>query len=224
MKQDKHARADVRRLYSLKIEIGLIVSIGLCLIAFKLDWNPAQAVVEFVQQGQEIIHMEEVLQTRQIEQPPPPPRPPIPIEVPDDTILEDDALDLDASLDIGEPIQNLTPPPPPPPTEEKEEETEPEIFIVVEEMPEIIGGIAAVQREIRYPVIASKAGVEGRVIVQFVVDEEGRVIYPVVVRGIGAGCDEEALRAVQTATFKPGRQRGKPVRVKMSLPITFKLT
>ena len=90
-------------------------------------------------------------------------------------------------------------------------------------MPELIGGLAAIQREIRYPVIAKRAGLEGRVILQFIVDEQGRVSESKVVRGIGGGCDEEALRALQTVRFRPGTQRGKPVKVKMSLPVTFKL-
>ena len=90
-------------------------------------------------------------------------------------------------------------------------------------MPELIGGLASIQKLIQYPEIARKAGVEGRVIVQFVVDENGSVQDPQVVRGIGAGCDEEAVRAVRQAKFNPGMQRGKPVKVKMSLPITFRL-
>ena len=102
-------------------------------------------------------------------------------------------------------------------------EEAPQVFVVVENMPELIGGLAALQREIRYPVIAKKAGIEGRVILQFIVDEQGRVTESKVVRGIGGGCDEEALRALQTARFRPGTQRGKPVKVKMSLPVTFKL-
>lgn len=96
-------------------------------------------------------------------------------------------------------------------------------FVIVEQMPELVGGLAAIQQELRYPEIAKNAGIEGRVFVQFVVDERGRVVDPVVVRGIGGGCDEEALRAVRTVTFKPGRQQGEPVRVRMSLPITFRL-
>ncbi len=71
--------------------------------------------------------------------------------------------------------------------------------------------------------MARKAGIEGRVIIQFIVNEQGSVEDPRVVRGIGGGCDEEALRAVRQAKFKPGRQRGQPVRVQYSLPIVFKL-
>ena len=129
---------------------------------------------------------------------------------------------VDASLDIEEPLANL-PPPPPPEEDEPEPEPEPEIFVVVEQMPELIGGLGEIQKKIKYPEIARKAGVEGRVIIQFIVDEGGNVSEPAVVRGIGAGCDEEALRVVRDAKFKPGKQRGKSVKVKMSLPITFKL-
>ncbi|WP_457652901.1 energy transducer TonB [Rhodocaloribacter sp.] len=99
----------------------------------------------------------------------------------------------------------------------------PEAFVVVERMPELIGGLASIQRVVRYPALAKKAGIEGRVIVQFVVDEQGRVVDPVVVRGLGAGCDEEAVRAVRRARFRPGTQRGEPVKVKMSVPILFRL-
>lgn len=96
-------------------------------------------------------------------------------------------------------------------------------YVIVEKMPDLIGGLEALQQEIRYPVIAKKAGIEGRVIVQFVVTEEGRVENAQVVRGIGGGCDEEALRAVRQARFVPGQQRGQTVRVRMSLPIRFQL-
>lgn len=215
----KEEKYDLRKKYPLYIEVGMIVTLGILILAFRVDWSP-QNDFEIVMPEQEQINMEEIQQTQQVEQPPPPPKPPVPVEVPNDEVLEDDVLDLDASLDFDEPIAN-TPPPPPPPEEEEEEE--PEIFVIVEEMPELIGGLSSIQSKIRYPEIAKKAGVEGRVIVQFVVDENGNVQDPVVVRGIGAGCDEEAVRAVRQAKFTPGKQRGKAVKVKMSLPITFKL-
>ena len=98
-----------------------------------------------------------------------------------------------------------------------------EVFMIVERMPELIGGLASIQSKIKYPEVAKKAGIEGRVFIQFIVDKNGHVIDPVVVRGIGGGCDEEAVRAVSQAKFKPGTQRNEVVKVKMSLPITFKL-
>ncbi len=98
-----------------------------------------------------------------------------------------------------------------------------ETFVVVEDMPELVGGLASIQEQLTYPQLAKDAGVEGRVIVQFVVDEEGSVVDPEVVRGVGSGLDHAALEAVRTAQFKPGKQRGEPVKVKMSLPVTFRL-
>lgn len=98
-----------------------------------------------------------------------------------------------------------------------------DVFVVVEQMPELIGGLSGIQRAIEYPELAKKAGIEGRVFIQFIVDTCGCVQDAQVARGIGAGCDEEALRVVREARFKPGLQRGKPVKVKMSLPIVFKL-
>ncbi len=214
----KSEKANLRRKYPLFAQAGLIVSLLLLILAFNVNLRGDDSF-EIVMPEQEVVQMEEIQQTKQIQKPPPPPRPPVPVEVPDDEILEDDELDLDASLDIDE-VMDLPPPPPP---AEDEEEAEPEIFVIVETMPDLIGGLAAIQKKINYPPIAKKAGVEGRVIVQFVVDEKGDVVDPVVVRGIGAGCDEEAIRAVSQAKFTPGKQRGKPVKVKMSLPITFKL-
>ena len=87
--------------------------------------------------------------------------------------LEDEELDLDVSLELDEEIINL----PPPPAAEEEEE-EPEIFMIVEQMPELIGGLGSIQSKIKYPEIAKKAGVEGRVFVQFVVNTDGTVTDP----------------------------------------------
>ena len=114
-------------------------------------------------------------------------------------------------------------PEPPPPPEEKKEEVEQEIFVIVEDMPEIIGGIQALMNEIKYPALARQAGIEGRVIVQMVVDETGHPKDIVVLRGIGGGCDEEAIRAVSTMKFKPGKQRGRPVPVRYSVSVQFRL-
>jgi TonB family protein len=99
----------------------------------------------------------------------------------------------------------------------------PETYAVVEEMPELIGGIARLQARIRYPEAARRAGIEGRVFVRFVVDEEGVPTEITVVRGIGGGCDEAAVAAVRASRFRPGLEDGRPVKVGMSLPVTFRL-
>lgn len=217
----KTEEADLRKRYPLYIEIGLIVTLILLIVAFRINWRPEQGV-QFVVEEQEVVQMEEIVQTRQEVAPPPPPRPPVPVEVPDETTLEEAELNLDAALDIGEAVASVPPPPPPPP-QKQEEEPEPEVFVVVEEMPELIGGQQAIYNCIKYPEIARKAGVEGRVIVQFIVNEQGNVSDAQVLRGVGAGLDEEALRCIGQLKFKPGKQRGRPVRVRMSLPVIFRL-
>jgi protein TonB len=110
-----------------------------------------------------------------------------------------------------------------PPKEEKKVVEEPTYFVAVEEMPEPIGGLKGIQEKIVYPEIAKRMGVEGKVHVQAFVDESGKVTDVQVIKGIGAGCDEAALDAVLKTKFKPGKQRGKPVRVQITIPINFKL-
>ena len=132
---------------------------------------------------------------------------------PEDIEIGDTEIDLEAEIEA----------PPPPPKEEKKVEEEPTYFVAVEEMPEPIGGIKAIQEKIVYPEIAKRAGVEGKVYVLAFVDESGSVTKAQVLKGIGAGCDEAALDAVQKTKFKPGKQRGKPVKVQVSIPIIFKL-
>ena len=109
------------------------------------------------------------------------------------------------------------------PKEELKEELEDNFFVVVEQMPQLRGGLANIQRKVRYPEEARRMGIEGRVTVQFIVGVDGSIDNPRVIRGIGGGCDEEAIRVIKTATFNPGMQRGRPVRVQYSLPIVFRL-
>jgi len=212
-------KANLRSRYTLHIEIGLTATLAVLILLFTANFTTEDGF-EVVLQEQERVQMEEILQTQQFKKPPPPPRPPVPVEVPNDEILEDEPV-----LEGLDPLEYEPSalPPPPPPAEEVEKEPEPEIFVIVEQMPELIGGLGELQQKIRYPEMAKQAGVEGRVIVQFVVQEDGSVADAIVVREVGAGCDEEALRAVREAKFTPGKQRGIPVKVKMSLPITFKL-
>jgi len=211
----KEPKVDIRNYYTLILQGGLILTLLFFLAAFTFDLRSEKENVDFVKE-QETVKMEEVEQTKQIETPPPPPRPPVPVEVPNDEVIEDEVLNLDAELDFDTPLDL----PPPPPDNAEEEE---EIFMVVENQPELIGGMEALQSEIEYPKRARQAGIEGRVFVQFVVDEQGNVINPKVVRGIGGGCDEEAIKAVKAQKFRPGTQRGKPVKVRFSLPVMFQL-
>ena len=102
-------------------------------------------------------------------------------------------------------------------------EPQDDVYVLVEHMPELVGGLNTLMEDIKYPEIAHKAGIEGKVFVGFVVNEDGTTGNVVVQKGIGAGCDEEAVRAVSEAKFTPGMQDGEPVKVRMTLPVTFKL-
>ncbi len=216
----KKPEADVNRNHSFYLQFGAITTLLLFITLFKIDIRVEREEI-FVPIAQEIVEIEEIINTEQEQPPPPPPRPSAPIEVPNDEVIVDEILDLDTELRFDDPI-NM--PPPAPPTASKEtEEEEPEIFVVVERMPELIGGLEKLQKSITYPEIARLAGIEGRVMVSFVIDEKGNVLNPVVVRGIGGGCDEAAIEAVKKAKFVPGMQRGMPVRVRFTLPITFRL-
>ena len=104
-----------------------------------------------------------------------------------------------------------------------EAEEEPAYFVAVEEMPEPLGGLKTIQDKIVYPEIAKRVGVEGKVYVRAFVDETGNVTKAELVKGIGAGCDEVAVEAVLDTQFKPGKQRGKPIKVQVTVPIVFKL-
>jgi len=216
----KKPQADLRNYYNLYLQFGLIVALLVLLVAFNVHFTP-KGGKNFSEPEQETVKMEEVVQTKQQEKPPPPPRPPVPVEVPNDAVINDSPIDLNAELDLDAPL-NLPPPPPPANADNKKKDDQ-QVFVVVEKMPKLIGGLAKLQSSIKYPELARKAGIEGRVYVEFVVDEHGRVEKPHVVRGIGGGCDEAAIEAVKKARFVPGMQRGRPVKVRYSLPIVFKL-
>lgn len=105
---------------------------------------------------------------------------------------------------------------------------EKQVFTVVEVMPQFPGGeegrIKYLKENVNYPEAARKQGIEGTVFVTFVVEKDGSVTNARVLRGIGGGCDEEALRVVSAMpNWKPGMQRGKPVRVQFNVPIKFNL-
>ncbi len=216
---NRKQNADIHYNYRVKVQLGVALSLLLFIGLFNINFD-IDSEIEFTVVEQDVIEMEEIVRTDFQPPPPPPPRPPMPVSVPDDAIV-DDSFDFDAMLDFDDTFDL---PPPPPPADADEEDDEPEIFVMVEQMPELIGGIAELQRHVRYPEIARKAGVEGRVVVQFIIDEQGNVQDPFVVRGIGAGADEAALHAVRQVRFTPGMQRGRPVKVQYTIPVQFRLT
>jgi protein TonB len=110
-----------------------------------------------------------------------------------------------------------------PPPQQQDDEEEEIYFEVVEDPPTIIGGMNSVRENLVYPDLAIRAGVEGTVIVLAYVNKDGVVTATEVLRGIGGGCDEAAMEAVKKVRFNPGMQRGKPVNVKVSVPVRFRL-
>jgi protein TonB len=210
--------ANLRKKYPLFVQAGFVVSLVLLIVAFRVNIQTGQSF-EVQMEEQEVVDMEEIQQTEQEREPPPPPKPPVPVEVPNNEVIENEA-DFDASLDLDDRLDTSQGPPP---GNEEEEEEEQEVFVVVENQPELIGGMKALNEEVNYPDFARKAGIEGRVFVQFVVDEEGNVQNPTVTRGVHKLLNEEALRAIKQMKFEPGKQRGKAVKVQMSLPVTFRL-
>ncbi len=212
----KNPKADLKLKYKRIYQLSLIISLTFLIVAFKffptLDTGPGLA-----EAPQELFTVEDIDHTKQESKPPPPPKPPIPIEAPSDDVLDD--IDFgDTEIDFDAEVA-----PPPPPKEEKVVEEEPQYFVAVEEMPEPIGGLQAIQRRIVYPEIAKRAGIEGRVMVLAFVDEQGNVTKAEIIRSVGAGLDEAAVKAVLETKFKPGKQRGKPVRVQVAIPIQFRL-
>ncbi len=111
----------------------------------------------------------------------------------------------------------------PPRIEEESDEVDPAFYLTVEVMPEPVGGPDQIQKKVYYPPYAKENGIQGTVKILTFIDEYGEVKKAEVVEGIGYGCDESARIAVYYTKFKPGLQRGKPVKVQMTIPVEFKI-
>ena len=173
---------------------------------------------------------EELLDIPITEQPPPPPvkkiQQPNIVEVEVDEVIEEIEIDFDIEITEETVVEEFD-------TEglemfEMEEEKADEIFTIVEVKPEPVGGMAAfmsyMAENIKYPETALRTRVQGKVFVQFIVNADGSLGDIKVIKGIGGGCDEEAIRVISNAPdWIPGRQRGKPVRVRMMAPVFFVL-
>jgi protein TonB len=206
--------------YAFALQGGLLGALLIVILIFSIPFT-MDSEFEIATSEQMLVTMEEILQTRQDVTPPPPPRPIIPIAVPDEELVEETELQLDAALDLDEVLVNL---PPPAIAEDDSAFDETELFMIVEEMPEMIGGMASLVKAVKYPVMAQKNGIEGNVIVQVVIDEKGMPSDPMVVRSASALLNEAAVKAVLLQRFKPGRQRGRAVRVSIAIPVKFRLT
>ncbi len=208
--QDEIKRLGASKTTVFEGSLSASLSIVILILVFFPNVKPTQ---KFQARGQEVVTIEEVEHTRQITKAPPPPRPAIPIEAPSDEILEDVEL-TSSELDLAEEVG------PPPPQSSDEDE---QYFVAVEDMPQIIGGVEALMRVLEYPEIALRAQVQGRVFILAFVNEKGDVTKTELLKGIGAGCDEAALSAVKKIRFIPGKQRGLPVKVKVSVPVVFRI-
>jgi protein TonB len=225
MKEKKSAKADLESKRWLFIEIGLIVVLALIYMAFETKSYETLTTSEY--ERVEVLieeEMVEITQHEKIDLPPPPPQQPILLQAVDDNIViaDDIVIDAEATVTTEVEVREWTRP--------VVEETivEEEIFIIVEQNPEYPGGDEArltfLRNNVKYPQMAREAGIQGTVHIGFVVEKDGSVTQVKILRGIGGGCDEEAIRVTKLMPkWRAGKQRGKEVRVSYNMPIKFTL-
>jgi protein TonB len=223
----KTPQADLENKRGLFFEIGLAVALLSIFLVFQIK-RPLRTTTLDFDYGELNIIQEEMIQTHQPTTPPPPKQPRQQITlltVVDNTEEVETEIHIQAEIDQKTEIPEYIPVERPP---EEEAIIEPEIFLIVEEQPEFPGGEAARRayfaENIHYPQEAREMGLQGTVYVGFVVEPDGSVSQVKVLRGIGGGCDEEAIRVVKNMPpWKPGKQRNIPVRVRFTIPVRFTL-
>lgn len=227
MEIKKSPKADLEKGKTLGILMGMVVALAVLFVGF--EWGTRDVQVVTYEGVADIIAEEEIEITRPENTPPPPP-PPAPVVTEVLNVVEDDVeleqqeiLSSEDSQDAAQ-VQTYVAPA----MVEEEEESAQQIFTVVEEMPQFPGGdgelLKFISKSIKYPVIAQENGIQGRVVCSFVVNRDGSIVDAEVVRGVDPSLDKEALRVINTMPkWTPGKQRGKPVRVKYTVPITFRL-
>ena len=204
--------------------MGLVFVLSLVYVA--LEWTERE-VTKYDVADTEFLFEEEVEIQQTSQETPPPPPPPAVQEVEVLNVVEDNVETETIEVTTEETEQEVViAAPVEAPVEEEEEEV---VFVVVESMPEFPGGQQALfkylSENVKYPVIAQENGIQGRVICQFVVNKDGSIVDVEVVRSGGdASLDKEAIRVIKSMPkWKPGKQRGKAVRVKYTVPVNFKL-
>ena len=228
MELKKNPKVDLEKKKLLFTEIGLLLALAFVLLAF--EWTSTGGVKTDLAGTQDVAMEEEMIPITQQEEIKPPPPPPQQVQVPEIINIVEDDVDLDDDMDLFDTefnedvavnIIEFN--------DEEEEVEEEEIFVIVEDMLGFGGGDSNKFREyiaknLKYPDIAAENGIQGRVFVAFVVEPDGRVSNVRVVRGVDPALDKEAIRVVQSSPkWKPGMQRGKPVRVSFTFPIIFVL-
>lgn len=209
----------LKRDYRKRMEGSTALSLFLILLFFQashsLDWQatPPASKVDLK------LEVAEIPPTEQIKRPPPPPRPAIAIPSEQEDIPEDETIP-ETELDLSE----LPPPPPPPKAGDSVDEAF--VFVPYDEAPEMIGGTEALNKNLRYPEIARKAGVEGYVIVGALIDVKGNVVKTTVLKSsaLNVGFEEAAQAALMKTKWKPAKQRDRAVKVWISITVRFKLT
>lgn len=227
MEIKKNPKADLQNKKALFFEIGLAVSLGIVLLAF--EWTSTNTVnVDLAQTTEVKVEQEIIPITNRDEVKPPEPPKQITvsdvIKVVDDNVNVNDNTDIFAnefSEDKAVTVMAFK--------DQEQEEEEYTPFVIVEDMPSFQGGDINnfrvwVQQNLKYPDVAAENGIQGRVIINFVVEPSGKVTNVKVVRGVDPSLDKEAIRVVSSSpTWKPGSQRGKAVRVQFTIPIIFVL-
>jgi protein TonB len=228
MELKKSEKADLESRKGIFFQIGLIFAMAVILVAF--EWKSYDALdINTMGDQRALNEVEELATITQQNTPPPPPPPPAPsmvLNIVENTAEIDDDISIDAEADENTQVEEYKAPVMKQVDEEVVEEQE--IFMVVENAPAFPGGDVArmkfLQDNIKYPQMARESGIQGTVYVTFVVERNGNVTDVKILRGIGGGCDEEAVRVVQNMPkWEPGKQRGKPVRVQFNMPIKFTL-
>ncbi|MCM1168721.1 MAG: TonB family protein [Bacteroides sp.] len=226
MELKKSPKADLESQKGMFGTFGLVLALVITLVAF--EWKSYdQEQIQVA--ARTAVDMEEdvIIQTEQ-NLPPPPPPPPAQIsqeiEIVEDDVEIENEVEINAESNENTVVEDYVAPS----VVEEDEVAEEEIFQIVEEMPGPAGGTQALyeylSKNIRYPIAALESGIQGRVYINFVVEKDGSITDVKVMRGIGGGCDEEAVRVVKAMPkWNPGKQRGRPVRVLYSIPVIFNL-
>ncbi len=222
MLERKNPKSDVRRYSALFFNVGLVAALGLVLMAF--EWKSITPITDITPDDLDSDWTEllDIPPTAHIPPPPPPVVSPVINEMPDEEKIEEIKVIID--LDPVETDDNSLVFVEEPKAEEAEV-----VFDIVEEFPKFNNAgqeefLRYVSSKLNYPSQARRMGIEGKVFVRFIVDRTGKMTDIEVVRGIGAGCDEEVLRVLNAApAWQPGKQRGVPVNVRMMIPVTFRL-
>lgn len=224
MEPKKSPKADLENKRTIFLQIGLVIALAITLAAFQ--WKSYEKREQTLEKQVQKETTEEMVPiTKQEKEPPPPEAPESTTElniVEDDVDVEDE-VDIDVTADEDTEVQEYEPAP-----MEEEEKEEDKVFVVVEDQPQFPGGEKArkqyLANNVEYPQLARESGIEGTVYVSFVVEKDGSITDVRVLRGIGGGCDKEAVRVVKDMPkWKSGKQRGKAVRVKFQMPIRFTL-